>query len=123
VTLPKATFDEETGRTTCSRNIREALPLKRFPISYSFGIFDGQAPRFVIPGRHPTDWGTRSTVLADPTAFEEPLLDTSISIVLAEDGSLLSAGQLGIADKNKMATCIAAAKERHEVRGREIYSF
>jgi exosome complex component RRP43 len=104
-TLPKATFDEETGRTTCSRKIREALPLKRLPISYSFGIFDG------------------STVLADPTAFEEPLLDTSISIVLDEDGSLLSAGQLGIADKNKMAACLAAAKERHEVRGREIYSF
>jgi exosome complex component RRP43 len=66
---------------------------------------------------------TRSTVLADPTAFEEPLLDTSISIVLDEDGSLLSAGQLGIADKNKMTACLAAAKERHEVRGREIYSF
>jgi exosome complex component RRP43 len=66
---------------------------------------------------------TRATVLADPSAFEEPLLDTSISIVLDEDGSLLSAGQLGIADKNKMAACLAAAKERHEVRGREIYSF
>ncbi|KAI9462858.1 ribosomal protein S5 domain 2-type protein [Lactarius psammicola] len=104
-TLPKATFDEETGRTTCSRKIREALPLKCLPISYSFGIFDG------------------STVLADPTAFEEPLLDTSISIVLDEHGSLLSAGQLGIADKNTMSACVAAAKERHEARGREIYSF
>lgn len=48
-TLPKATFDEETGRTTCSRKIREALPLKRLPISYSFGIFDGQVPTLCHP--------------------------------------------------------------------------
>jgi hypothetical protein len=40
-TLPKATYDEETGHTTCTCKIREALPLKRLPISYSFGVFDG----------------------------------------------------------------------------------
>jgi len=50
-------------------------------------------------------------------------VDTSISIVLDEHGSLLSAGQLGIADKNKMSACVAAAKERREARGHEIYSF
>jgi exosome complex component RRP43 len=65
----------------------------------------------------------RSTVLADPTAFEEPLLDTFISIVLDEHGSLLSTTQLGIADKDTMSACVAAAKERHETRGRVIYSF
>jgi exosome complex component RRP43 len=65
----------------------------------------------------------RTTVLADPTAFEEPLLDTSISIVLDEHGALLSTSQLGIADKDTMFTCVAAAKERYEARGREIYSF
>jgi exosome complex component RRP43 len=66
---------------------------------------------------------SRTTVLADPTAFEEPLLDTSISIVLDEHGSILSTGQLGIADKDTMSTYVAAAKERHETRGREIYLF
>ena|SRR5712675_1245961 len=65
----------------------------------------------------------RTTVLADPTAFEEPLLDTSISIVLDEQGAMLSASQLGIADKETLSLCVASAKERHEARGREIYSF
>ncbi|KAH9974639.1 ribosomal protein S5 domain 2-like protein [Lactifluus volemus] len=104
-TLPKATYNEETGSTLCTRGIREPLLLGPLPISYSFGVFDG------------------TTVLADPTAFEEPLLDTSISIVLDKHGSLLSTSQLGIADKDTMSVCVAAAKHRHEARGREIYSF
>ncbi|KAH9983796.1 ribosomal protein S5 domain 2-like protein [Russula compacta] len=104
-TLPKATYDEETGRTTCTRKSRAPLPLKRLPVSYTFGVFD------------------ETTVLADPTAFEEPLLHTSISIVLDERGSILSTSQLGIADKDTMSACVASAKEHHDVRGREIYSF
>ena len=40
-TLPRATYNEETGQTTCTRKICEPLPLKRLPISYSFGVFDG----------------------------------------------------------------------------------
>jgi exosome complex component RRP43 len=62
-------------------------------------------------------------VLADPTAFEEPLLETFISIVLDERGDILSASQLGVADKDTMSWCVSSAKERHEARGREIYSF
>ena len=58
----------------------------------------------------------------DPVAFEEPLLDTSISIVLDDRGSILSANQLGIADKDTMSACVALAKEHHETRGCEIYS-
>ena len=65
----------------------------------------------------------RTTVLADPTAFEEPLLETSISIVLDERGDILSASQLGVADKDTMSLCVSSAKERHGVRGNEIYSF
>ncbi|KAI9451484.1 ribosomal protein S5 domain 2-type protein [Russula earlei] len=104
-TLPKATYNEETGLTTCTRKIRTPLPLRRLPASYSFGVFDG------------------TTVLADPTAFEEPLLETSISIVLDERGAILSATQLGIADKDTVSLCVGSAKERHDVRGRKIYSF
>ncbi|KAN0116482.1 Ribosomal protein S5 domain 2-type fold [Russula decolorans] len=105
-TLPKATYNEETGHTTCTRKVRVSLPLKRLPISYSFGVFDG------------------TTVLADPTAFEEPLLETSISIVLDEQGdNILSASQLGVADKDTMSWCVSSAKEHHEARGGEIYSF
>jgi exosome complex component RRP43 len=70
-----------------------------------------------------TSFFNRTTVLADPVAFEEPLLDTSISIVLDERGALLSANQLGIADKDTMSKCVASANEHHEARGREIYSF
>jgi exosome complex component RRP43 len=62
-------------------------------------------------------------VLADPIAFEEPLLETSISIVLDERGDILSTSQLGIADKDTMSMCVSSAKERHEARGHEIYSF
>jgi exosome complex component RRP43 len=70
-----------------------------------------------------SSFAIRTTILADPTAFEEPLLDTSISIVLDERGAILSATQLGIADKDTMSACVASAKDRHEARGREIYSF
>ena len=65
----------------------------------------------------------RTTVLADPTAFEEPLLETSISIVLDEHGDILSTSQLGVADKDTMSWCVSSAKGRHEARGREINSF
>ena len=63
------------------------------------------------------------TALSDPVAFEEPLLDTSISVVLNERGAILSVNQLGIADKDTMCACVASAKEHHEARGCGIYSF
>ncbi|KAI0044472.1 hypothetical protein FA95DRAFT_1583740 [Auriscalpium vulgare] len=77
-TLPKATFNEDTGRTTCSRRTRTPLALARLPVAYSFGVFDSKF------------------VLADPTAFEEPLLDTTISVVLDDRGALLSTAQVGV---------------------------
>jgi len=50
-TLPKATYNEETGHTTCTRKVRVPLPLKRLPISYSFGVFDGyDSSRFCPKG-------------------------------------------------------------------------
>ncbi|GLB44420.1 putative 3' exoribonuclease family, domain 1 [Lyophyllum shimeji] len=101
--LPKATFDEETGRTTCSRSIKEPLQITRTPVSMSFGIFDS------------------TTLLTDPTSFEEPLLDTTISVVVdSTSGALLSASQLGIdatAAQDMLQTCItAAAQRRHDLR-------
>jgi hypothetical protein len=38
--LPQATFDEESGRTVCSRKAHSTLPLARTPISMSFGLFN-----------------------------------------------------------------------------------
>lgn len=38
--LPKATFNEDTGRTTCSRKGKQPLDLKSMPVAMSFGVFD-----------------------------------------------------------------------------------
>ncbi|KIM43376.1 hypothetical protein M413DRAFT_444203 [Hebeloma cylindrosporum] len=81
-TLPQATYNPETNRITCSRNApRMPLQLSESsPISMSFGIFDSKY------------------ILADPTSFEEPLLDTSLSIVLAgADGRVINISQFGSA--------------------------
>ncbi|KAI0355465.1 ribosomal protein S5 domain 2-like protein [Trametes cingulata] len=95
-TLPKATYNEETKRTICSRKVREPLQIGRLPTSFSFGIFDG------------------THLLADPTSFEEPLLDTTISVVIDESGGLTSVMQLGlgvVGADDVLNKCIDAAKE------------
>lgn len=38
--LPKATYDEETDKTTCSRDSLSPLNLRCTPLVFSFGIFD-----------------------------------------------------------------------------------
>ena len=68
-------------------------------------------------------FSNRMTVLVDSVAFEEPLPDTSISIVLEEGGAILSANQLGMSGKDTMSACVSSAKEHHEACGREIYLF
>ncbi|KAF6748991.1 ribosomal protein S5 domain 2-like protein [Ephemerocybe angulata] len=94
--LPVATYDETTRRTTCSRKEpRRPLELGRIPVSASFGIFDS------------------NQVLADPTAFEEPLLDTTISVLLNEgSGELISVSQFGLgsASCDALGVCIAQAR-------------
>ncbi|KAF8076871.1 ribosomal protein S5 domain 2-type protein [Lyophyllum atratum] len=93
--LPKATFHEESGRTTCSRTTKIPLQITRTPISMSFGLFDS------------------TTLLSDPTAFEEPLLDTTFSVVVdSASGGLISVSQLGIDASDAQDTlqaCISAA--------------
>ncbi|KAJ6619721.1 ribosomal protein S5 domain 2-type protein [Mycena sp. CBHHK59/15] len=94
-TLPTAVYDLETGATTCSRTPTISLKITRTPICMSFGVFD-------------------ATLLADPTAFEEPLLDTTISIVVDEKGELVSVCQLGagVEGSDTLSSCITAAKSR-----------
>ncbi|KIJ49546.1 hypothetical protein M422DRAFT_59277 [Sphaerobolus stellatus SS14] len=100
VRLPKATYNEETGRTTCSRKITEPLQLGTLPFSASFGIFDS------------------AHLLADPTSFEEPLIETFITIIVNEDGSLNSVTQSGPASigntpgEEVIASCVTTAKGR-----------
>ncbi|KAG8852346.1 hypothetical protein FRB96_008692 [Tulasnella sp. 330] len=103
--LPNAKFDEDTGRTTCSRGGRSPLDIRRVPLCASFGIFD------------------KKCVLSDPSAFEEPLLETSMSVVVDEKGEVVSALQLGLGPKHApvagkplghdiMASCLRIAKRR-----------
>ncbi|KAH9833828.1 ribosomal protein S5 domain 2-type protein [Rhodofomes roseus] len=95
--LPKATFESETGRTVCSRKTKIPLQVNRLPVSMSFGIFDS------------------THVLADPTSFEEPLLDTTLSIAVDENGGLVSVTQLGLGVVGKedvLPHCISAARKR-----------
>lgn len=63
--------------------------------------------------------------MADPTSFEEPLLDTAISVVIDGSGGLASIMQLGLgivggAD-DVLTKCIDAAKECWLTSRREVY--
>ncbi|KAI9057666.1 ribosomal protein S5 domain 2-like protein [Trametes sanguinea] len=104
--LPKATYYEDTKRTICSRKVMEPLQIGRLPASFSFGIFDG------------------THILADPTSFEEPLLDTTISVVIDENGGLTSVMQLGlgiVGGDDVLEKCIQAAKECWRTSRKSIY--
>ncbi|TEB32278.1 ribosomal protein S5 domain 2-like protein [Coprinellus micaceus] len=96
--LPKTTYDELTKRTICSRKAeRIPLDIKRTPVSASFGIFDS------------------NRILSDPTAFEEPLLDTTLTVLLDNSTrELISVSQFGLgsASTDALGSCIQAAKKR-----------
>ena len=73
---------------------------------------------------------SRKHVLADPTSFEEPLLDTSISIVVGEQGDLISVSQLGSTlvsqpeggvSRDILPECITSAKRRREILSKQIF--
>ncbi|KAK0190356.1 ribosomal protein S5 domain 2-like protein [Armillaria mellea] len=102
--LPKATYNEDTGRTTCSRKVMTPLQIERLPIALSFGVFDS------------------SRILPDPTSFEEPLLDTTISVVIDEKGQLISISQVGTDSQDALLTCTSAARKRHAILTKQIYN-
>jgi len=77
---------------------------------------------------HPFIWlivkSSRSHILSDPTSFEEPLLDSTLSVIVGDNGELISASQLGLGTagtQDPLITCIAAAKNRHSYLGKHIY--
>ncbi|WVR08433.1 hypothetical protein IAU60_005488 [Kwoniella sp. DSM 27419] len=65
--LPAAKYSDESGQTICSRTETHPLTLGRIPLSCSFGVFES------------------AHLLSDPTAYETPLLPTTITIALDED--------------------------------------
>ncbi|EMD40344.1 hypothetical protein CERSUDRAFT_148276 [Gelatoporia subvermispora B] len=105
--LPKARFDEEAGRTVCSRKVKEPLHIGRLPTAMTFGIFDG------------------THVLSDPTSFEEPLLDTVLSVTVDESGGLVSVTQVGlgvIGKQDILPQCISAAKQRCSILAKQLHT-
>ena len=122
--LPKATYHEDSGRTTCSR--KELLPLQvnKIPVSSSFGIFDSLV-FFALTSFAPLTTVLRTHVLADPTTFEEPLLDTTFTVTVDEDGSIVSVLQLGLGIVGQTGTleqCITTAKTRAKEIKELVYS-
>ena len=63
-----------------------------------------------------TDACRRTHILADPSSFEEPLLDSTVSIIADENGDLISVNQLGLglalSSRDVLEYCTLAAKER-----------
>ncbi|GHJ87781.1 hypothetical protein NliqN6_4183 [Naganishia liquefaciens] len=123
--LPIARWDEDLEQAICSRtetwSLRESLTCT--PLACTFGIFKGEH------------------LLPDPTAFETPLIDTTITIALdAEDASSVSVqgkaskirlvrqnGLGGLGGKQSMTGiallghCIGVAKERVKAMSGVLY--
>lgn len=56
-----------------------------------------------------------SLLITDPTSFEEPLLDATLSIVLDENDQVIQTTQLGsgvVEHEDPLLACITAAKQR-----------
>jgi exosome complex component RRP43 len=117
--LPKATYDEERNVTFCSQTEMISLNIQDVPISMTFGIFDSyvHTPLLRLPVFNHV---TRTHVIADPTSFEEPLLDSNVTIVLRGDETIsVSQGGLGTSQKTAaddpvklLSDCVDAAKRR-----------
>jgi exosome complex component RRP43 len=101
------------------------LPLTKKPVSMSFGLFNSYEWLFHVDPLSLTSClhSNKSCVLADPTSFEEPLLDTTVTIVVGDDNELLSVSQVGLgsASQDILSVCITAAKRRHSSLGRQVY--
>ncbi|THV03522.1 hypothetical protein K435DRAFT_827094 [Dendrothele bispora CBS 962.96] len=127
-TLPYATYNPETNRTICTRPNtnpdKPAMHLKQLmdegnlkqPMAFSFGVVHYSSPE--------TD--PRPLILPDPTSFEEPLLETTLTVVLNSTGQLVNVEQIGASvpldgtlmgstdDIDLASRCIAMAKKRFE---------
>ena len=57
----------------------------------------------------------RQHILVDPTAFEEPLLDTNVCIVMDNTGKVISITQAGagLEDGDAVEQCLKLAQERY----------
>ncbi|KAF9230399.1 hypothetical protein BU15DRAFT_57267, partial [Melanogaster broomeanus] len=103
-TLPNATFDPSTPPTTCSRTVRVPLSLDTSP----------RVPQFRLYWRV-------GTLRAVPTSFEEPLLSSTISMVVDAEGGMVSVERNVIGDSEgaespgALDNCALVAKARANI--------
>jgi exosome complex RNA-binding protein Rrp42 (RNase PH superfamily) len=87
------------------------------PCPYVHVLWDIRLVRHFLFERAVADLSiAKRVVLADPTSFEEPLLDTAISVVLDEQSEVVSFTQVGLGisqSQDVLLDCISAAKGRH----------
>ncbi|CAG7849319.1 Exosome complex component rrp43 AltName: Full=Ribosomal RNA-processing protein 43 [Serendipita indica DSM 11827] len=75
--LPQARYDDDKKMVLCSRMNKTPLALKTLPTATTFGIFES---------KH---------LLVDPTSFEEPLLESTVTVVLC-GSEAISVSQVGL---------------------------
>ena len=89
-----------------------SLNLSRIPASFSYGIFDSYVTLVHRKGAKGSLY-CRTHVLADPTSFEEPLLDTSLTVLVDEKSQTVSVLQEGVGlEQDVMKECVEGARRR-----------
>jgi len=95
--LPVATFDEDTGRATCSREDSSSRADLQIYICLVRNVCIARAPFLANLPSFPMSLNPlRLQVLSDSTSFEEPLMDTTMSVVVNEKSDLLAVDELGL---------------------------
>jgi exosome complex component RRP43 len=121
--LPKARYEEHTGLTLCSRKESEKVPLQieTTPFAMSFGVFDGCVLDVHFSTHYPWSITNSTHILSDPSAFEEPLLDDTLTIVMDQNGDFISVSHVGEGLQSKdgskedvLKLCMHKAKVRHQ---------
>lgn len=97
------------------------LHINKTLVASSFGIFDSYVLALCSHPIQPYFLPNRKHVLADPTTFEEPLLETTLTVTLDESGGIVSVVQLGLGIASAglvggkgdiLSQCIDASKGR-----------
>ncbi|CAD6565922.1 MAG: hypothetical protein CYPHOPRED_000096 [Cyphobasidiales sp. Tagirdzhanova-0007] len=101
--LPKAQWDVDLEEAVAVPDELNSLHLRSTVLCASFGVSEG------------------GHLLCDPTAFEEPLLATHLSIVLDDDGMLRNVYQAGLGVRDTqlpaklLVQAVAMARKRYKV--------
>lgn len=89
-TLPKAWWDADREAVLCSEKTSEAtaLTLRAFPVASTFAVFSTASPH--RPRAEEQSW-----VLSDPDGFEDDLCDEAITVVVADEKTIVKLEKRG----------------------------